>query len=78
MEDSYLFLKFNAILYAQNVFYEQSAFTFIKINFIIIFRNHVYGMGVADGVHMWREQGIDAGQYSRTLMDAAKNQITMG
>lgn len=35
-------------------------------------------MGVADGVYMWREQGIDAGLFSRGLMDAAAAATSRG
>ena len=27
--------------------------------------NGIYALGVADGVYMWKEQGIDAGAFSR-------------
>ena len=30
-----------------------------------------FGMGIADGVYLWRMQGIDSGEYSRLLMNAA-------
>lgn len=32
-------------------------------------------IGVADGVHQWREKGIDAGEYSRELMKFAEDYI---
>lgn len=35
-------------------------------------------MGVSDGVYMWREQGIDAGLFSRGLMDAAAAATSKG
>lgn len=37
-----------------------------------------FAMGVADGVYMWQADGIDAGQYSRDLMLAAKQQVEKG
>lgn len=36
------------------------------------------GLGVADGVYMWKTQGIDAGLYSRTLMTAARSEVEGG
>ena len=36
------------------------------------------GLGVADGVYMWKTQGIDAGLYSRTLMTAARSAVEGG
>jgi protein phosphatase PTC7 len=36
------------------------------------------GMGVADGVYMWRMHGIDAGMFSRSLMDTAKREVEGG
>lgn len=36
------------------------------------------GLGVSDGVYMWRNQGIDAGVFSRSLMLSAKNAIEYG
>lgn len=35
-------------------------------------------MGVADGVYMWREQGIDAGLFSRRLMEFARHSVDLG
>ena len=35
-------------------------------------------MGVADGVYMWKQQGIDAGEFSRSLMRYAKQAIKDG
>jgi len=35
-------------------------------------------LGVADGVYAWREAGIDAGAFSRTLMSAAAAQVAAG
>jgi protein phosphatase PTC7 len=34
-----------------------------------------YGMGVADGVYMWSEHGIDAGQFSKSLMNVAQEEV---
>ena len=36
------------------------------------------GMGVADGVYQWREQGIDAGEFSRLLMQTALQAVEEG
>lgn len=41
-------------------------------------RNGMLGLGVSDGVYMWRSQGIDAGVFSRSLMLSAKNAIQYG
>lgn len=38
----------------------------------------MFGMGVADGVYMWREHGIDAGVFARTLMDTAQHLVEAG
>ena len=35
-------------------------------------------MGVADGVYQWREQGIDAGEFSRLLMRTALQAVEDG
>ena len=35
-----------------------------------------YGMGVADGVWMWSEYGIDAGQFSKALMNFTKDKVS--
>lgn len=35
----------------------------------------LFGMGVADGIYMWREMGIDAGRMSRELMSQCKSMI---
>jgi len=35
-------------------------------------------LGVADGVYMWRLQGIDAGEFSRALMDNAAKAVKQG
>ena len=36
------------------------------------------GMGVADGVYLWRWEGIDAGMYSRKLMSLAAEALRSG
>lgn len=41
-------------------------------------RNAVLGLGVADGVYMWRSRGIDSGVFSRSLMLSAKNAVEYG
>ena len=38
----------------------------------------VFGMGIADGVYLWREKGIDAGEYSRMLMQSASEALRSG
>ncbi|KAG2496235.1 hypothetical protein HYH03_005833 [Edaphochlamys debaryana] len=38
----------------------------------------VFGMGVADGVYMWREAGIDSGDFSRSLMRIAEASVRAG
>jgi protein phosphatase PTC7 len=38
----------------------------------------VFGMGVADGVYAWREQGIDSGVFSRELMEASRHMVQTG
>ena len=35
-------------------------------------------MGVADGVYAWKERGIDAGLFSRTLMSTARQEVDSG
>lgn len=35
-------------------------------------------MGVADGVHSWREKGIDSGIYTKTLMNTVYDLIHSG
>ncbi|KAL4419639.1 hypothetical protein ABPG77_008580 [Micractinium sp. CCAP 211/92] len=40
--------------------------------------NGITAMGVADGVYMWREQGIDAGLFSRRLMEFARHSVDLG
>jgi len=41
-------------------------------------KNGVFGMGVADGVYMWKELGIDSGTMSRTLMETAMHLVQAG
>ncbi|KAK9827711.1 hypothetical protein WJX81_003442 [Elliptochloris bilobata] len=41
-------------------------------------RNGMVGLGVADGVYMWKTQGIDAGLYSRSLMSTARSEVEGG
>ena len=36
------------------------------------------GLGVADGVYGWKEQGIDSGVFSRQLMRHARDAIAAG
>ncbi len=38
----------------------------------------MFGMGVADGVYMWREKGIDSGLFSRALAETALHCLTAG
>ena len=40
--------------------------------------NGMVGLGVADGVYGWKEQGIDSGLFSRTLMRYARETIAAG
>lgn len=41
-------------------------------------RNGITAMGVADGVYMWKEKGIDAGLFSRRLMEFARHAVDLG
>ncbi|KAI8470187.1 MAG: Serine/threonine protein phosphatase [Monoraphidium minutum] len=41
-------------------------------------RNNIFGMGVADGVYMWKEQGIDSGAMSRALMETSMHMVQAG
>lgn len=41
-------------------------------------RHDIFGMGVADGVYMWKEQGIDSGMMSRKLMETAMHMVQAG
>lgn len=45
---------------------------------LVCCRNGVFGMGVADGVYMWKELGIDSGTMSRTLMETAMHLVQAG
>lgn len=36
------------------------------------------GLGVADGVHSWKEVGIDSGLFSRALMETAAAAVQSG
>jgi hypothetical protein len=38
----------------------------------------VFGMGVSDGVYMWKEVGIDSGAMSRTLMETSSHMVQAG
>lgn len=38
----------------------------------------MYGLGVADGIYMWRERGIDSGIFSRTLVETARHLVAAG
>jgi len=40
--------------------------------------HNTIGMGIADGVYLWRWQGIDAGEYSRMLMRSAAEALGSG
>uniref|UniRef100_A0A7S3VT51 Protein phosphatase n=1 Tax=Dunaliella tertiolecta TaxID=3047 RepID=A0A7S3VT51_DUNTE len=39
---------------------------------------NLFGMGVADGIYMWRKLGIDSGAMSRTLMQKCREKIASG
>ncbi|KAG1681171.1 hypothetical protein FOA52_015614 [Chlamydomonas sp. UWO 241] len=41
-------------------------------------RNNLFGMGVADGVYMWRDVGIDSGVLAQTLMRTACDMMQKG
>lgn len=41
-------------------------------------RPGVFGLGVADGVYMWKTKGIDSGLFSRTLMSSARESVKTG
>ena len=38
-----------------------------------VLRGGQHALGVADGVYLWRDQGIDAGEFAREIMGAAKS-----
>ncbi|GLC59487.1 hypothetical protein PLESTB_001492600 [Pleodorina starrii] len=40
--------------------------------------NAVFGMGVADGIFMWRTAGIDSGDFSRALMRLSRDSVVGG
>jgi protein phosphatase PTC7 len=40
--------------------------------------NGVFAVGIADGVYAWRRRGIDAGDWSRKLMRAARFSVEAG
>lgn len=46
--------------------------------FVCYGKNNVFGMGVSDGVYMWKELGIDSGRFSRTLMETAQHMVAAG
>lgn len=41
-------------------------------------RDGTFGLGVADGVYMWKQKGIDSGLFSRSLMRYAREAIMAG
>ena len=41
-------------------------------------RTGIYGLGIADGVYMWRHEGIDAGELARMLMSSASDTVSGG
>ncbi|KAK9837982.1 hypothetical protein WJX74_008994 [Apatococcus lobatus] len=41
-------------------------------------RPGISGLGVADGVYMWKEQGIDSGRFSKSLMSSALQAVRQG
>lgn len=45
---------------------------------MVSLRNSIFGMGVADGVYAMREQGIDSGIFSGTLMQKALEMVKRG
>lgn len=45
---------------------------------MISHRNSIFGMGIADGVYAMREQGIDSGIFSSTLMQKALEMVKRG
>jgi len=40
--------------------------------------NGIYALGVADGVYEWRDVGIDAGAFSRSLMEFCRQAVELG
>lgn len=55
-----------------------SVWDFMSKNAVHACRKGLMGLGVADGVYQWREQGIDAGEFSRLLMHTALDTIEAG
>jgi protein phosphatase PTC7 len=45
---------------------------------VLLCSNAVFGLGVADGVYMWKLQGIDSGLFSQSLMTVAKSAVEGG
>ncbi len=43
-----------------------------------MYRRGITGLGVADGVYMWKEQGIDSGRFSKGLMSSALDAMRQG
>ena len=41
-------------------------------------RNGIFAFGVADGVYAWRNKGIDAGQFSRNLIEYCRQAVELG
>ena len=41
-------------------------------------RDGTFALGVADGVYMWKQQGIDSGLFSRSLMTYARQAVIEG
>lgn len=41
-------------------------------------RDGTFALGVADGVYMWKQQGIDSGLFSRSLMTYARQAVLEG
>lgn len=37
-----------------------------------------FGMGVSDGIYMWREKGVDSGVMSRALMTRCRDSVMAG
>ena len=46
--------------------------------FYCLGKNDMFAMGVADGVFMWREMGIDSGDFSRALMRSSEQSVKAG
>lgn len=41
-------------------------------------RNGVFAAGVADGIYMWRDKGVDAGAFSRQLVEFCRQAVELG